>query len=351
MKPKVLVILTNLGGPDSLGAVRPFLFNLFYDRAILNLPNPFRYMLARWISFARTKKAKGIYAQMGGKSPILENTLRQAKGLKKSLEDDFEVMVISAMRYWHPRTIDALEVANAFKPNKVVLLPLYPQFSTTTTESSIKEWKEIALQWHEHTSVECCYFNDPDFIKAHQDLIQPILTEATKHGAPRILFSAHGLPQKVIDSGDPYQKQIEATVESVMKGFNDIDYAICYQSKVGPLKWLGPSTEEALKNTGDKKQPVVVVPVAFVSEHSETLVELDIDYAKKAKEWGIPFYGRVPALGEHPSYIKCLENAVRRLVAEQSSNCLNRICANSKCSSSRCHFYNLSSEFMSQECS
>ena len=124
-----------------------FLFNLFYDRAILNLPNPFRYMLARWISFARTKKAKGIYAQMGGKSPILENTLRQAKGLKKSLEDDFEVMVISAMRYWHPRTIDALEVANAFKPNKVVLLPLYPQFSTTTTASSIKEWKEIAPQW------------------------------------------------------------------------------------------------------------------------------------------------------------------------------------------------------------
>ena len=314
MKPKILVILTNLGGPDSLDAVRPFLFNLFYDKAILNLPNPFRYLLARWISFARTKKARGIYSLIGGKSPILENTLCQARCLKAALEDDFEVVVVPLMRYWRPRAKDMLEVANAFGPTKIVLLPLYPQFSTTTTKSSIEEWQMVAHEWQSQTVIENCYFDDPDFIKAHQELIGPILTEATKHGAPKILFSAHGLPQKVIDGGDPYQIQVEATVASVMKAFEGVDYVVCYQSKVGKLKWLSPSTEEELKKAASEKRPVVIVPISFVSEHSETLVELDIDYATKAKEWGVPFYGRVPALGDNPLYIKCLENVVRRLV-------------------------------------
>ncbi len=284
MKQKIVVVLMNLGGPDSLAAVRPFLFNLFYDRAILNLPNPVRYLLAGYISFFRDKKARGIYSLIGGKSPILENTLIQARHLRA-----------------------ALEVVNALNPSKVVLLPLYPQFSTTTTKSSIEEWQKIAHQWQSKTVIECCYFNDPDFVKAHQELISPILTEAMKHGVPRILFSAHGLPQKVIDGGDPYQRQIEASVAAIMQDFDGTDFVICYQSKVGRLKWLTPTTEDELKKAGSQSTPVVVVPISFVSEHSETLVELDIDYAKKAKTWGVPFYGRVPALGDNPSYIKCLE--------------------------------------------
>lgn len=305
----------NLGGPDSLGAIRPFLYNLFYDKAILDLPNPFRYLLARWISFSRNKKAKKIYSLIGGKSPILENTLRQARCLKAALESDFEVLVVPAMRYWKPRVVDALEVVNTFRPAKIILLPLYPQFSTTTTKSSIEEWQRVAPLWQSRTVIENHHFKDPDFIKAHQELIRPILIEAAKHGVPKILFSAHGLPQKVIDSGDPYQSQVEATVESILKDFEDVDSVICYQSKVGKLKWLGPSTEQELKKAALEKRPVVVVPISFVSEHSETLVELDIDYATKAKNWGVPFYGRVPALGDNPLYIKCLEKAVRRLVS------------------------------------
>ncbi len=316
MKPKILVVLANLGGPDSLAAVQPFLFNLFYDRAILNLSNPFRYLLARWISSVRTKKAKGIYSLISGKSPILENTLRQARCLKTALEDDFEVMVVPLMRYWRPRAVDVLEIANAFGPTKIVLLPLYPQFSTTTTKSSIEEWQKTAPQWQSQTVIENCYFDDPDFIGAHQELIKPVLIEAKKHGVPKILFSAHGLPKKVVDGGDPYQWQVKATAGSIMKDFEGVDSVVCYQSKVGSLKWLTPSTEEELKKAASEKRPVVVVPVSFVSEHSETLVELDIDYATKAREWGVPFYGRVPALGENPLYIKCLENAVRRLVVE-----------------------------------
>lgn len=319
-KPKILVILANLGGPDSLATVRPFLFNLFYDKAILNLLNPLRFLLAKWISFARQGKAKKIYSLMGGKSPILENTLHQAKHLERALEKDFEVMVISVMRYWHPRAKDTLSILKVFKPEKIIFLPLYPQFSTTTTKSSIKEWQEVASEWWSRTVVQDSHFNDPYFITAHQELIKPILLQAAEHGSPKILFSAHGLPQKIIDGGDPYQWQIEKTVGLIMEGFPSIEWVICYQSKVGPIKWLGPSTEKEIKKASDQGRPVVIVPVSFVSEHSETLVELDIDYAAKAKKWGIPFYGRVPTLGESPLYIKCLENIVRRLMKDLPLN-------------------------------
>ncbi len=330
MKQKIVVVLMNLGGPDSLVAVRPFLFNLFYDRAILNLPNPARYLLARYISFFRDKKARGIYSLIGGKSPILGNTLAQARSLKLALEDDFDVVVVPAMRYWRPRATNVLDAVKAFNPVKIVLLPLYPQFSTTTTKSSIQEWQKIAPEWQSRTVLECCYFKDRDFVRAHQELIKPILVEAKKHGAPRILFSAHGLPQKVVDVGDPYQKQTEASVAAIMQDFDGIEFVVCYQSKVGRLRWLTPTTEDELKKAGSQSIPVVVVPISFVSEHSETLVELDIDYAKKAKTWGVPFYGRVPALGDNPSYIKCLENAVRRLVVGKPTvrpDCLVGVCS------------------------
>ncbi len=313
-KPKIAVILANLGGPDSINAVRPFLFNLFYDRAIIDLPNPFRFLLAHWISLTRLSKAKGIYSQMGGKSPILKNTLEQAKCLKAALESDYQVIVLPMMRYWRPRAQDVLDVLNVFKPEKIVLLPLYPQFSTTTTKSTLDEWSTIGKNWQTKTKILSNHYNDPDFIKAHQELIKPILVDAHSYGNPKILFSAHSLPQKVIDGGDPYQTQIEESVRFIMDAFSGVDYVVCYQSKVGSLKWLEPTIDAELQKSAFEQRPVVVVPISFVSEHSETLVELDIDYANKAKLLGIPFYGRVPALAKHPAYIKCLANAVKNLV-------------------------------------
>ena len=178
---KIAVILANLGGPDSLDAVRPFLFNLFYDKAIINLPNPWRFLLAKWISCLRSSKAKNIYSQIGGKSPILKNTLAQAKCLKNALNGDFEIIVIPMMRYWRPRARNIVEVLNVFNPEQIVLLPLYPQFSTTTTQSTLDEWSVVAKNWVDKTLVLNNHFKDPDFIKAHQDLIRPILSEANNY--------------------------------------------------------------------------------------------------------------------------------------------------------------------------
>lgn len=322
------MILANLGGPDSLVAVRPFLFNLFYDRAILRVPNPFRFLLALFLSFVRNKKSKNIYLLMGGKSPILENTVDQAKKLKESLEKDFNALVIPVMRYWNPRAKEALEKVKAFDPDRIVFLPLYPQFSTTTTLSSLREWQDVASKWKNKTRLKCCYFYEPNFIHAHQELIKPFLEKALLYGVPRILFSAHGLPQKVIDSGDPYQRQTEVTAARIMSVFDVIDYVVCYQSRVGPLKWIGPSIDEELQRAAKDRRAVVVVPISFVSEHSETIVELDIDYAQKAKDYGLAFYGRVPTLGCHPSFIKCLESIVRDLVKDSAHglDCLGRSC-------------------------
>jgi ferrochelatase len=309
-KTKIAVILANLGGPDSLSSVRPFLFNLFYDRAIIDLPNPWRFLLANWISLVRTQKAKGIYSKMGGMSPILKNTTIQAKCLEESLSDDYQVIVLPMMRYWNPRVAEVIDTLETFNPDKIILIPLYPQFSKTTTQSTIDEWNYLAAKWKSKTVVLKSHYDDHNFIKAHQELISPILSKAGAYGIPKILFSAHSLPQKVIDGGDVYQNQIEATASSIMKFFN-VDYVVCYQSKVGSLKWLEPTIDVELQKAAKEQRPVVIVPISFVSEHSETLVELDIDYANKAKELGIPFYGRVPALSNHPLYIKCLENAVR----------------------------------------
>ena len=310
-KPKIAVILANLGGPDSLKSVRPFLFNLFYDRAIIDLPNPLRFFVASLISITRAKKAKKIYAQIGGNSPLLINTIAQANDLKLVL-NEYQAVVLPMMRYWNPRAFEVVKELEVFDPDKVILIPLYPQFSTTTTQSVIEEWNKVACKWSDKTTILDNHYENDDFIKSHQELISPVLKRACDYGKPKILFSAHSLPQKVIDGGDPYQQQIEATATSIMRVF-DMDYVVCYQSKVGPLKWLEPSLEGELKKAAAEKYPVVVVPISFVSDHSETLVELDIDYAEIAKNSGIPFYGRVPVLGCHPLYIKCLADSVRKL--------------------------------------
>ncbi len=312
---KRAVILFNLGGPDSLKAVKPFLFNLFHDKAIIPLPQPFRYLLAQLISTTRNAKAQGIYKHMGGKSPLLPLTSEQADALEKKLnaskknaEDEFKVFV--CMRYWHPMTELVVKKVKAYGPDAITLLPLYPQYSTTTTGSSFAKWDKVAKKegLSAPTSAVCCYPVDRGLVAGHVKLIKEMYWKASEHGKPRVLFSAHGLPQKIIDAGDPYQWQVERTVAAITQvlAIDELDSTICYQSRVGRLEWIGPSTEEEIKQAGADKVPVLVVPVAFVSEHSETLVELDIDYRKMAEAAGVLGYYRVQALNVEPFFIEAL---------------------------------------------
>lgn len=317
---KTAVVLFNLGGPDSLESVQPFLFNLFNDPAIIGLPTIFRQPLASFISRRRAPHAQGIYEEMGGKSPIVENTEAQARALEGALAAHGQAKVFFAMRYWHPMTeVVARDVAE-YKPDHIILLPLYPQFSTTTTGSSLKEWKRAAraIGLTAPTSAICCYPTETKFIAAHTELIATYVEEAKHHGAPRVLFSAHGLPEKIICKGDPYQTQIEATTRAVVEKLNipGLDYVNCYQSRVGPMKWIGPSTKDEILRAGKDGVPVVLVPIAFVSEHSETLVELDIEYADLAHEHGVDRYYRVPTLSTSAHFIAALADLCLKLGAD-----------------------------------
>jgi ferrochelatase len=314
-KPRLAVVLLNLGGPDSLDAVQPFLFNLFNDRAIIDLPNPFRFAIAKLISKTRRKEASANYAHMGGASPLLGETQAQAVALEAVLADrlaGYESKVFLAMRYWRPFTHDAAAAVAEFAPTEVVLLPLYPQYSTTTTGSSIAAWRK-AYRGGGRVRTACCYFDEPGFVAAHVRKIRETFDAAGRPKGVRLLFSAHGLPQKIIDKGDPYQSQVERTCEAVMAELGPgWDWQVCYQSRVGPLKWLGPATPEAIKAAADEGLGVLIVPIAFVSEHVETLVELDRDYAELAQALGCPIYLRAPALGSDPAFIEGLVRTVAR---------------------------------------
>lgn len=308
---KTAVILFNLGGPDSLSSVKPFLFNLFRDYAIIRAPFFVRYPLAWLISSRREKTAQEIYRQIGGKSPIVELTQAQAGALENALrEDGGQWKVFFSMRYWDPFSREVAQEVKDFAPEKIILLPLYPQYSTTTTESSLKDWQTAARKaglGNVPASGVCCYPQEPRFIDAHVTLIKNALADL--NAPPRLLFSAHGLPEKIVAAGDPYQWQVEQTVAAVVQklGIEGLDYVTCYQSRVGPLKWIGPSTDDEIIRAGNEQKPVMVVPIAFVSEHSETLVELDIEYRHLAEKSGVPVYTRVPALGCAPDFIASLK--------------------------------------------
>jgi ferrochelatase len=310
---KTAIILFNLGGPDSLDAVQPFLRNLFGDPAILRVPTLIRRPLASFLARRRTDKARGIYAKIGGASPILGQTEAQARALEDALGQGdgkgHEWRGYVCMRYWHPMTEAVVHSVKRFAPDRIVLLPLYPQFSTTTTASSFKEWNDTA-SFRVPTKTIDSYPTEPGFIAASIELVKQGLADAGS-GARRVLFSAHGLPERVIKAGDPYQAEVEQTAKAIADGLGEIDWSICYQSRVGPLKWIGPSTEAEIRRAGADKVGVVVYPLAFVSEHSETLVELDIDYRLLAKEVGIPTYIRVPTVGTHPLFIAGLARLVR----------------------------------------
>lgn len=306
------VVLMNLGGPDSPAAVRPFLYNLFSDPAIIGLPGVLRLPLAWLIAARRSATAQKIYDQLGGASPLLRNTEAQARGLEAALGPDHRCFI--AMRYWHPLTVVTVSAVAQWRPDVVVLLPLYPQYSTTTTASSLKAWTDEAARQGLAVPTRAIgsYPTAAGFIAALAAGVAGALDETV--GSPvRLLFSAHGLPLKIVWAGDPYPQEVEATAAAVVGALArpSLDWRVCYQSKVGPLAWLGPSVEEELRRAGDDRVAVVVAPISFVSEHSETLVELDIDYRRVAGNCGVPAYRRVATVGTDPRFIAALADLVR----------------------------------------
>jgi ferrochelatase len=321
-------VLFNLGGPDKPAAVEPFLFNLFNDPAIIRLPFPLRWLVAKIISRRRAPIAREIYAQLGGGSPLVSLTNEQARKLEIELESmskNLEIRAFPVMRYWMPFAGEVAKAVKAWAPDELVLLPLYPQYSTTTTASSLKDWDKAAKAAGLHTRAKavCCYPQDEKFVAAHVALIRQAIGEFTTRDEFRILFSAHGLPKSVIAAGDPYQMQVEATCAAVMAGVGGgpFDWLTCFQSRVGPMEWIGPATDSEIERAGRDGKSLIVVPIAFVSEHSETLVELDLEYGKLAREHGVPRYVRVPALGTHSLFIESLAGLVSEARGSTSLLC------------------------------
>jgi len=311
---KKAIILFNLGGPDKLENVEPFLFNLFNDPAILGIPGFLRYPLAKLISKKRTPIAKKIYTQIGGGSPILQLTNKQAESLEKKLnnnnkQDIYKCFVV--MRCWKPRAETVLNIIKEFNPDEMILLPLYPQYSASTSGSSIKEWNDICIEndYQKPSKTICCYPTETEFLNAHVSLINNELKNLNNF---RLIFSAHGLPERNIKKGDPYQWQVEQSVNKITEQLNipNLDWILSYQSRVGPLKWIGPSTDDEIVKSSKLNKTIVVVPIAFVSEHSETLVELDMEYKKIAEKNGCKNFVRVPALGTKHEFINSLANLI-----------------------------------------
>jgi ferrochelatase len=319
-RPRLAVVLFNLGGPDAPESVRPFLVNLFTDPAILRVPGWVRPWLGRLIAWRRTKPASENYAILGGKSPLLELTQEQAAALEAALnaEGEVEAKAFIAMRYWHPMSAETAAAVKAWGPDEILLLPLYPQFSTTTTGSSAAEWERAAARagLAVPTTTLCCFHSDPGFADATAAIVRGAWDKARAELDPaiplRILFSAHGLPESIVNAGDPYQWQVEQSVAHVVErlGIEGLDHVVCYQSRVTPQKWIGPSAEDELERAGKDKVAVLVVPIAFTSEHSETLVELDVEYREEAEHFGVPAYFRAPAQNADPAFIRALADLV-----------------------------------------
>ena len=312
---KTGVVLLSMGGPDSLEAVQPFLYNLFSDPEILRVPLPIRKPLAWLISVVRAKKTRHYYEHMGGKSPQREQAEDLAGKLQEKLGDAFKVVV--AMRYWHPFTEEALEKLFQEDIGRIVLLPLYPQFSRTTTGSSFSEFERVYMRG-DYPRVPVLrvmsYHNHPLYIRA--------MVENIKRTVPEdhfLLFTAHSLPEYVVKEGDPYKDQTEETVRLIMEHFPGRPYALGYQSRVGPVKWIGPFLEEVLRDIVQRGvRKVALIPVSFVNEHSETLYELDVQMRKFAEELGIEEFVRVPTLRSDPAFVEALKTIVLEALKDET---------------------------------
>ena len=313
----IAVVLFQLGGPDSLEAIEPFLLRLFRDPDIIDFPfaKIAREPLARIISATRAKKVRSHYAEIGGKSPILEFTLKQARALEDELSRLVKTRVFVAMRYWHPLTEEAVRAVEAFGPDELVLLPLYPQYSRTTTGSSLNEWnRQIASSALRQipTRIIREFYSDAAYLHSLSANIDKSLSNFPPGEEVHLVFSAHSVPVSVIEKGDPYQMQIESTVERLLElGRWRLPHTLCYQSKVGASKWLQPSLHSTLKTLGDKHiHNVLVVPVAFVSDHVETLSEINIEAREEAAHHGIRRFELMPGLNDDPGFIRALAGLV-----------------------------------------
>jgi len=315
MFERTAVVLCNLGGPDSLDAVRPFLFNLFSDPDIFRFPLGFltQRPLAALIAWRRAPEAAHGYAAIGGKSPILEYTRAQAEALQRAIGGEFDVHV--CMRYWHPLTDEVVSKLKQRNYPRVILVPLYPQYSRTTSGSSYNEFMRQCRRQDYQPSVTLIrqWYEQPDYQNA---IVETVRSEANKLPDPdpahfELLFSAHGLPKKIVAEGDPYEQQVRATYDAVRARLGWPHTTLCYQSRVGPLEWLRPYTDDVVreKAAAGVKQ-MLVYPIAFVSDHVETLFELGITYAELARSRGIEHYRVVPALNNHPRFIEALRSLV-----------------------------------------
>ena len=332
---KVGVVLFQLGGPDSLDAVEPFLFNLFSDPDIIDFPfaRLARKPLARLVASRRARKVQKDYAIIGGKSPLKQLTLRQAEALEKELSKSISARVSVAMRYWHPFTEEAIRQMERESPGELILLPLYPHYSKTTTGSSLREWNKHFTRANpgplSAISVKVIphFFDHPSYIQAVVDQINRGLDALPLGDDLHLIFSAHGIPLSVIEAGDPYQQQIEATVRLVMKqGGWPYRHTLCYQSRVGPGKWLTPTLEGTLRSLGCQgTRSVLVVPISFVSDHIETLNEINIEGREQAEKAGIQAFAMTRALNDSPGFIQVLAELVLAKLGDAGVN-LTRSC-------------------------
>lgn len=322
MAETIAVVLLNLGGPDSLDAVEPFLYNLFSDPDIIDFPGSFlfRKRLAKLISTKRAPRVQEQYKKIGGKSPLKDHTLKQAALLEEKLNEKLPTRVFAAMRYWHPSTDEALDAIEREGIKKVALLPLYPQYSKATTTSSVEEWERRtdARGADLDTQLIESYYDFPPYIDAFVERINRGLERfpLTRLGDVHLVFSAHGTPMKLVRQGDPYSGHIKKTVAAVMeRGGYSQKHSLCYQSKVGPMKWLTPSTPNTVKDlaAGGVKD-MLIVPIAFTSDHLETLFELGIEYRQVAKEAGVEQYEVTTGLNDSPIFIDALAQLVLREV-------------------------------------
>jgi len=311
------VVLFQLGGPDSLDAVEPFLYNLFLDPDIIDFPfaRMARQPLARLMSAGRAKKVQKSYAAIGGRSPIVEWTTRQAQALQAVLRSTLAARVVVAMRYWHPFTQEAIALLSRQPVSEIVLLPLYPQYSRTTTGSAFHEWErrvsrsvlanvpvKSIREFHEH----------PGYIESLMEQINATLKRFSDSSRVHLIFSAHGVPTAVIDSGDPYQAQTEATVQRVLeRGRWPLASTLCYQSKIGSARWIGPSIHEVIPELASQGvRDALVIPVSFVSDHIETLYEVNREVRQEAISAGLRQFEMMPGLNDSPLFIRALADMV-----------------------------------------
>jgi protoporphyrin/coproporphyrin ferrochelatase len=318
---RVGIVLFQLGGPDTLEAIQPFLYNLFCDPDIIDFPfaRIGRKPLAKLISTTRARKVQHHYSTIGGASPIRPNTERQARALERELRGQgIDAHCFVAMRYWHPFTREAIEQLQAAECDEIVLLPMYPQYSSTTTGSSLNEWNRL---FRADVPVHCVetFYRNTIYLDSVVEKVSLSLSRFARRNQPEIIFSAHGIPMAVIEKGDPYQRQIQETVGLVMErgGWNN-RHRLCYQSKVGASRWLQPSLAHTLRELASNQvREVCIVPIAFVSDHVETLGEIDHEARHLAQELGFTQFEMTAGLNDSPKFIKALGQIVQDALAQE----------------------------------